>query len=420
MVAVPAGQRPILVSDTTARGLAAGDPADAIPRSRALAAARRSSGADRLRAPARAKLGIDPVTGRMAWQLSLPSARPLADFLVTVDARTGELIRSRDVLQRATGSAMIYNPSPVTEQGGYDGLRDRKDHDSDLLTSLRLPVTLERITSAKGCLVGSYVDARVGKKAKSVCAPNLDFTHLTRSNDRFEAVMAYFHIDRERAYVDSLGLTEPLRGKPQKVRADGITEDNSFYSSKTRSLTLGSGGVDDGEDADVISHEYGHSLQDQATPGFGQTRQGATLGEGFGDYMAAAMSALTTGGSPFDTCIFDWDGVSYSRTGCGRLADRPQDLTTAKRKCDLEIHCVGQIWSSTLFRLREALGDDTAGHSVMDRVALEANFLLTPRSGFSDNAKALLAADRMLYGGAHAATIEAALIDREICKRSGC
>ena len=277
----------------------------------------------------------------MAWQLSLPSARPLADFLVTLDARTGARIRSRDVLQRATGSAMIYNPSPVTEQGGYDGLRDRKDHDSDRLTSLRLPVTLERITSAKGCLVGTYVDARVGKKAKSVCAPNLDFTRLTRSNDRFEAVMAYFHIDRERAYVDSLGLTEPLRGKPQKVRADGITEDNSFYSSKTRSLTLGSGGVDDGEDADVISHEYGHSLQDQATPGFGETRQGATLGEGFGDYMAAAMSALTTGGSPFDTCIFDWDGVSYSRTGCGRLADRPQDLTTAQRKCDLEIHCVG-------------------------------------------------------------------------------
>ena len=231
VVAVPAGQRPILVSDTTARDLGAGDAAAAIPRSRALTAARRISGADRLRAPARAELGIDPVTGRMAWQLSLPSARPLADFLVTVDARTGKRIRSRDVLQRATGSAMIYSPTPVTEQGGYAGLRDRKDHDSDRLTSLRLPVTLERITSTKGCLVGSYVDARVGKGAKSVCAPNLDFTGLTRSNDRFEAVMAYFHIDRERAYVDSLGLTEPLRSKPQKVRADGITDDNSFYSN---------------------------------------------------------------------------------------------------------------------------------------------------------------------------------------------
>ena len=76
--------------------------------------------------------------------------------------------------------------------------------------------------------------------------------------------MAYFHIDRTRAYVDSLGLTEPLRRKPQKVRADGFTDDNSFYSPGTSTLALGSGGVDDGEDADVIVHEYGHSLQHQA------------------------------------------------------------------------------------------------------------------------------------------------------------
>ena len=43
--------------------------------------------------------------------------------------------------------------------------------------------------------------------------------------------MAYFHIDRTRAYVDALGLSKPLRRKPQKVLADAITDDNSFYSS---------------------------------------------------------------------------------------------------------------------------------------------------------------------------------------------
>ena len=33
------------------------------------------------------------------------------------------------------------------------------------------------------------------------------------------------------------------------------------------------------------------------------------MGEGFGDYLAAAMSALITGGNAtFDACIFDWDG----------------------------------------------------------------------------------------------------------------
>ena len=61
----------------------------------------------------------------------------------------------------------------------------------------------------------------------------------------------------------------------------------------THELVLGTGGVDDGEDADVIVHEYGHSLQDQAAPSFAaDAARAATMGEGFGDYMAAAMSAL--------------------------------------------------------------------------------------------------------------------------------
>ena len=196
--------------------------------------------------------------------------------------------------------------------------------------------------------------------------------------------------------------------------ANAIPDDNSFYSSMTHQLVLGTGGVDDGEDADVIVHEYGHSLQDQASPKSLQTRQGATMGEGFGDYMAAAMSNLETGGSPFDTCIFDWDGISYSPTGtCGRRADRTFDVKKAEKKCRKEIHCVGEAWSSTLFELRTALGNDTNGQSVMDRVVLESNFMLTKKSNFKAGAKALIAADNLLYAGAHAAHIEATLQARK-------
>ena len=163
--------------------------------------------------------------------------------------------------------------------------------------------------------------------------------------------------------------------------------------------------------------EYGHSLQDQASPRSLQTRQGATMGEGFGDYLAAAMSALTTGGSPFDTCIFDWDGISYSPSGtCGREADLGLDVKKAEKKCGKEIHCVGQIWSSTLFELRTALGNDTVGLSVMDRVALESNFLLTKKSNYKDGGKALLTADQLLYAGAHVPQIQAAMTARKFCK----
>jgi hypothetical protein len=419
VVVAASGADPILVADSTASGIQAPDASRAIPRSSAISAARQATGAARLRAPAQARLGIDPSTGRLAWQVTLPSAEPIADFLVTVDARTGEELGSRDVLHY--GTAAIYNPNPVTQQGSYSGLKDKNDKDYALLTSLRLPVTLERLTDPKGCLRGTYVDARVGVKGTKVCAPGADFTALTRSDNEFEAVMAYFHIDRERAYADSLGLSQALRSKPQKVFADAIPDDNSFYSSATHELVLGTGGVDDGEDADVIAHEYIHSLQDQASPQSLQSREGATYGEGSGDYGAAMMSALTTGGSPADTCIFDWDGISYSPTGtCGRLADTHINVDKAEKKCQKEIHCVGEVWSSMLYELRVALGADTAGDSVMDRVFLEANFALTKKSNYKSIGKALLAADQLLYSGAHIATIEAALVGRKLCPSAGC
>lgn len=422
VVADPPDSAPVLVTDTTAARIEPAPADSAIPRGRAIAAARLAADAARLRAAPRARLGFDPRTGSFAWEVSLPSARPLADFVVLVDARSGEEISTRDVLWRADLSATLFDPNPVVSQGSYSDLLDAKDRDSTLLTSLRVPVSLPRITSAEGCLVGVYADARLGKRAKPVCRPSLDFTGVTRSDDRFEALMAYFHIDRTRAYVDSLGLSESLRARPQRVRANAIPADNSFYSSMTQSMTLGSGGVDDGEDADVIVHEYGHSLQDQAVKGaFGRTIATGSMGEGFGDYLAAAMSALVTGGNPgFDACIFDWDSISYSPTGCGRRADRALTLKRAERRCLLEIHCVGEAWSGLLYELRAALGADTLGQSVMDRVVLESHFMLGKRSSFRDGARALIAADELLYAGAHVPAIEAELIERQFCKRSGC
>ena len=81
---------------------------------------------------------------------------------------------------------------------------------------------------------------------------------------------------------------------------------------------------------------------------------------------------------------------------------------------------MGEVWSGALLELRAALGDDTQGQSVMDRVVLESHFMLAKRSSFHDGARALIAADRLLYGGAHVAAIEAEMIERRFCKRSGC
>ncbi len=409
-----------LISDSTVSGIEAPDASGAISRGAAIDRASAVVGLERLRSKASAELGIDPGSGDLVWRVVLPAWQPLGDFEVTLDANTGDRIRVRDLVQHLTGAARIFNPNPVVTQNGYSGLKDRNDKDSSRLTSLLLPVTLERLTDTKGCLRGQYVDSRLGIKGKKVCSKNADFSGVTRSKSNFEPVMAYFHIDRQRAYADSLQLSQALRKKPQKVFSNAIPDDNSFYSTADHSMVFGTGGIDDGEDADVIAHEYGHSLQDQAAPGSLNTgRQGGTLAEGYGDYMAAAMSALTTGGNEWDACIFDWDGIPYSPTGtCGRTADTNLDVKKAEERCAKEIHCVGEVYASMLLDLRTALGNDESGFSVMDRIVLEANFMGSKSTNYKSTGKALLAADDLLYAGVHKPTIQQALTDRKFCGAS--
>jgi hypothetical protein len=202
---------------------------------------------------------------------------------------------------------------------------------------------------------------------------------------------------------------------------DAIADDNSFFSPRQRSLTFGTGGVDDAEDADVILHEYGHSLQDQAVHMFGESLQASSIGEGWGDYDAAMMSFQETGGDPaHDPCMFEWDATSYTNNACARRTDKPITLAVAKKRCVGDPHCIGEAWSGALWTLRGALGLDTSGFSVMDRVALESNFMLTRKSTFREGARAVLAADQLLYASAHAAPITAEMVKRGFCPASGC
>jgi len=421
-VARPVGAAPYIVVDHTVSGLEV-PPAPRLSRRAAVDAAKAAGGVERLRALTRARLGADPRSGRAVWEVRLAAAEPLADLAVLIDARNGAALRARDLLRHATGIANVFNPNPVVTQGSYAGLRDANDKDSPLLTRLRRPVTLERLTGTAGCLRGAHVDIRLGfgKKAKRVCSPGFDFGGVTRAAGAFEAVMAYYHIDRTRAYVDSLELSKGLRAQPQRVDVNSFSEDNSYFSPFDRRLAFGTGGVDDAEDADVIIHEYGHSIQDQQARFFGETLEGGSMGEGFADYLAAVMSVPLTGGIPsFDACMFEWDAVSYTDNACGRHADSGLTKQKGLRSCFEDPHCVGRAWSGALWDLRGILGTDTGGLSVADRVIIESHFLLDRNSDFRDGARALIAADKLLYAGAHIGPIKAEMAQRGFCRKTGC
>ena len=89
-----------------------------------------------------------------------------------------------------------------------------------------------------------------------------------RSQDGFEDVNAFYHINEFQKYVSQLGFD--IANGMVDVDTHGFNgSDNSYFSpnANPQRLIFGTGGVDDAEDADVLVHEYGHFLSESAAPG---------------------------------------------------------------------------------------------------------------------------------------------------------
>jgi hypothetical protein len=420
IVQVSADGDTALVADSTESRVTA-PTKPSVDRRQAVSIARQSVGAQTLRGRPRASLLIDTAGGAdsLIWDVKLAAADPVADYRVVIDASNGGVRSSENILRHATGTASIFTPNPVVDQGSWFGLKDRQDRNSATLTSLRGSVPLLRLDEGQSCLKGKWASATVGKE--KVCEPGLDFTAVKRKADAFEALMAYHHIDRTQNYLATDlfgGLTFPNfeeRGPGdyrQVVRANALAADNSFYSPSTFRIELGTGGVDDGEDADVITHEYGHALQDDAiylasggnsSYGEDNSNSAGAMGEGFGDYVAAMMQNEygTSHASQDEWCIAEWDAVSYDPgpPHCLRQTNNPSTLQAQIQNCSGagNIHCVGEVWSSALYDLKGQLGTD-GGADVMDRVAMLYTYLLPDTDpSWAQAAQAVRVADCVFY-----------------------
>jgi Fungalysin metallopeptidase (M36) len=438
VISDPAGAPPGLVVDAT-KARVRQPPAPRVAAGRAIATASRAVGVTRTRGRNSARLAIDSANdGALVWRVELPSAHPLGDFEVLIDAVSGDVLATHDLLHDfRTGKAKLFNPNPVVENGGFAGLRsDHNDQDFHLLTALRRSVTLPKIDGGQNCLRGEWANAKLGHDAHSVCKRSLRWRGVTRSSDKFEALMTYYDITTAQQYIQDLGFSRanhnPIDDRSQQAVADAFRADNSFYSPFTRRIKYGSGGVDDAEDADVIWHEYGHAMQDRESHQFLLSTGGevGALQEGSADYWAAAMSSRSPGtANEDDVCIFDWDATSYgdkfpavppfsTARFCGRRADVPWTLAKAEdpgKNCRFDIHCVGQVWSSALWDLRKEIGGKK-----MDTIYLTAQFMYHANEDFNQAAAALVDADATLYGGTHQATICSEMQDDRGLTVAGC
>ena len=109
------------------------------------------------------------------------------------------------------------------------------------------------------------------------------------------------------------------------------------------------------------------------------------MGEGFGDYWGASVNAQLSGGFQ-DTCIGDWDSVSYSSSNppCLRRLDTSKHYPESVAN---EVHADGEIWSGALWQIRNSIGQTKA-----DKLILQHHFLLTTSATFNQAANALVTA----------------------------
>lgn len=324
---------------------------------------------------------------RLAWEVIHHRWGPT--WQVLIDAKTGQVLKPAQDLNRyapplqGVGQVFVTNAIVAT---GDSSLRDNKDAASAIPSSAYKTVSLERLLGT-GYLDGEYASSSASKKR--VSSPTHQFL-FDRSSNGFSETMGYYFLDFAQQRIQALGFTsvKSINARQQVFSIDRYHKDNSFYSVSSKEIAFGTGGVDDAEDAELIWHEYGHSIQDDLVDRFGTTAESGAMGEGFGDYWSGTLgeqyNTILLNGVPEKVCLAEWDSTTY-RTGtptCLRRLDGnkhyPEDMVG-------EVHDDGEMWSAALWLVRAALGTDRA-----DRVILQHHILLTKDAMFNMAGHALL------------------------------
>jgi len=348
---------------------------------------------------------------KLVYVNKIRATLPIGYWEVIVDAQTGEVIKSENIdiehgfktnHNKTTGSdlrtidknntvketkqkkneaasflvegtGMIFDPDPLSVSGEtYGGnYSDNNDATNAQLDAARSSVILKDITLTSGNyrLKGPYVEiVDIQAPSKGLFIQSSPDFNFNRSDDAFEAVNCYYHLDKSLRYInETLGIdlislfnNGVLEYDPSSFNG----ADNSSYGGGQ--LNFGEGGVDDGEDADVILHELGHGLHDWITNN--SLSQVDGLSEGCGDYWAQSYKRSLGQWQPSEASyqfVFGWDG--HNEFWPGRTTNHtvtyPSGLTGS-------IHQNGQIWATSLMRVYDIIGREKTDKAFLEGLGM--------------------------------------------------
>lgn len=311
---------------------------------------------------------------------------------------SGDVVWERDLLlyEDTIINVKVFNPDPLTSvQSIYTNpYRDENDQNANDLDPLRVDRTVTaEFNNGTFSLENSYVRIRDFDSPTFAPVTRTDANFFySRVDNEFEQVNVFYHLSFYQDYMQSLGFNLVN----YKIDADANAwsgADQSSFSRGTNppSLRFGEGGVDDGEDADVIIHEYGHAISASAAPGTNTGTERGCLDEAIGDYLAASYSRNISSYG-YDR-VFTWDG--HNEFWGGRFASNVQNKNYQNLSF-FGIYTHTDIWVSALME-----GWGKVGPVVMDKVVLEGAYSFSSNMTMPQAAMAIIAADSNLYGGQH-------------------
>ncbi len=306
----------------------------------------------------------------------------------------------------STVSAMVYLPNPiVVSNQNYGGpYVDNGDKNNTELTNARSKVKVKlKYINGKFLLENGFITIKnIYDPAIAPIEPTDTFLNYTRDQSGFEDINVFYHLQNYSNYLRKIGFTKLLDSIYVDTHGSN-GYDNSNFNPMLYPYVLeyGTGNVDDGEDGQVVIHEFGHSLSTIASTGTVQGNQRTAMEEGQADYVAMSYNSSLSKNKHYD--VFSWDGHNEFWSGFVTNTSRKYKDLTGFINIDRE------VWSTALMCIHDKLRPTKS-----DSIIYSYYFLQASQSSMPQMARVILKIDSLLFKGKDVANIWQCFTDRGI------